>query len=197
MALVDNRNEVIGKIVEQAERPRPGTAPVKITRIVLNARAIAQFLHHLHIEVHAVFQTLGFQCFADFSKILGLLKHVILNLAHGGIEFGLRGDENVGGENGQFRKFLHPSARHRVEHFKTVDFVVPKHDTVGIISVSRKHIHRLPFYPEFALRELDFVAHIQGTHQGLCHIVASGFHSALQIDDVLAEIIRISDTVKT
>ena len=197
MALIDNGDEVVGEIIEQTERSRAWTTPIEITRIVLNARAIAQFLHHLKVVVHSVFQALCFKVFTNLAEILGLLKHVVLNLRHGGVEFGLRGHEDVGGEDGQFRKILHPSARHGIEHLQAVDFVIPKHNAVSIVGIGGKHIHGLPFHPELALRELNLVTHIQSTHQGFCHIVAADFHATLQIDDVLAKIIWVAYTIET
>ena len=86
MALVDDGDEVVGEIVEQAEGARAWATSIKIARVVLYARAITQFLHHLKVVVHAVFQALSFKVLPYLAEILGLLEHVVLYLHHSGVE---------------------------------------------------------------------------------------------------------------
>ena len=52
MTLVDNQQIVFREEVEQAIGPFSCLAPVEVAAIVLNARAMPQFLDHLHIVLH-------------------------------------------------------------------------------------------------------------------------------------------------
>ena len=63
MALVDECNEILGEIVNQAERPHPFLPSVEISGIILDSGAITHFLDELEIIFHPLLQPLGFQCF--------------------------------------------------------------------------------------------------------------------------------------
>ena len=73
MALVDDGQEVVREIINQAERPGSGFPPVEIAGIVLDAGAEAQFLDHFHIVGDPVFEPLGFERPAYFAEVFRLL----------------------------------------------------------------------------------------------------------------------------
>lgn len=58
MRFIDKQQKVLGKIIQQGCRRFARLSPVKMTRIVFNAVAIAQLLHHFEIKLRALFQTL-------------------------------------------------------------------------------------------------------------------------------------------
>ena len=60
MALVDNRQEVFGKIIEQTERSGSRFSAVEISGIVFYPRAVAYFPNHLHIVGHPFVKPFGF-----------------------------------------------------------------------------------------------------------------------------------------
>ena len=120
-----------------------------------------------------------------------------MNLVDGNIQLGLRGNEDIGWEDGDFGDFLDAAARDGIETLDGIDLVIPKHNTVGDVGVGRKNVERLPFNTELALGELYFVTRIECVDQGLGHLVALGFLPPCDVDDVLAEVIRIADTVET
>ena len=58
MALVDNGEKVVRKVVDETFAGRAGGASRQRTRIVLDAVAIAELAHHLDVVLGALPQTL-------------------------------------------------------------------------------------------------------------------------------------------
>ena len=83
MALVDECNEILGEIVNQAERPHPFLPSVEIPGIILDSGAITHFLDELEIIFHPLLQSLSLQCLTYGIEIFHLGAHIILNLADG------------------------------------------------------------------------------------------------------------------
>ena len=81
MTLVDNRQEVVGEIVEQAERAHTGAASGEIAAVVLDTRAVADFANHLDVVGDALGQSLGLKLFAFLSEKAGLIAEVEFDLA--------------------------------------------------------------------------------------------------------------------
>ena len=69
---------------------------VEISGIVLNSRAVAQFLDHLHIVLHTLLDALRLDSIAYALEIILLFHQVVLNHADGTFLLLLRGDEEVG-----------------------------------------------------------------------------------------------------
>ena len=64
VAFVDDCEEIVREIVEEALRRRAGRAASQRPRIVLDAVAVAELAHHLYVVFGALAQTLRFQKFA-------------------------------------------------------------------------------------------------------------------------------------
>jgi hypothetical protein len=54
--LVDERDVVIGEVVEKCIRRRARRTPVEVTRVVLDARGVAEFAHHLQVVLGALLE---------------------------------------------------------------------------------------------------------------------------------------------
>ena len=67
MGFVDDEQEVIGEVVQQAVRGCAASAPVDVAGVVFDAVAEAHLLHHLKVILGAHAQALGFNQF-----VLGL-----------------------------------------------------------------------------------------------------------------------------
>ena len=96
MALVDEEQEVLGKEVEQTIRPLARLTTVEVAGIVLNARAVTQFLDHLHVVFHTFLDALGLDGVAQLGEEVHLLDKVVLNHADGSLRLFLGGHEEVG-----------------------------------------------------------------------------------------------------
>ena len=59
VALVDEEYEVLGEVVQQGVGGRSGGPALDNPGVVLNARAVPQFLHHLDVVHGALFDALG------------------------------------------------------------------------------------------------------------------------------------------
>ena len=88
VAFVNDQQEVVCEIVQQAERALARFAPIEVTAVVLDAIAEAYFLDHFQIIQGAFFQSLGFQVFCLFGKKVLLLFEVLLDFPHGLIRGG-------------------------------------------------------------------------------------------------------------
>ncbi len=71
-----------------------------MSAVILNATAVAQFLHHLQIVLGTHLDALGFKEFLLFFEILNLLAKFSANGLHGGLDFVCLGDELFSRENG-------------------------------------------------------------------------------------------------
>ena len=58
VALVDNEQKILGEVVQKAEWTRTCSTTIKVSRVVLNAWAVAKLLNHLKVVLHALLYTL-------------------------------------------------------------------------------------------------------------------------------------------
>ena len=78
MAFVNDKQEIVGEIVEQAEGTRAGLSAVKVAAIVLDAAAVAELLHHLDVVVDALFEAFGLEVLAYLVQVVAPLEHIVL-----------------------------------------------------------------------------------------------------------------------
>ena len=97
MTFIDEKEIIVREEVEQTVGPFACFATVEVTAVVLDARAMAQFLDHLHIIFYALLNTLGLDAVALFLEESNLLYEVILNIMDGDVGLLLRGHEEIGG----------------------------------------------------------------------------------------------------
>ena len=97
MTLVYHHQIVVGEEVQQTVRSFSCLSAVKVARIVLNARAVAQFLDHLHVIFHAFLDALRLDGVAHFLEESHLFHQVILNVPDGDVRLFLGGHKQVGG----------------------------------------------------------------------------------------------------
>ena len=61
MAFIDEDERVLRQVIQQRRRGLARHAAGKVARIILDAVAVADFLHHLHIEQRPLMNALGFE----------------------------------------------------------------------------------------------------------------------------------------
>ena len=76
MTLINDGQKIGGEIIQETERPRPGSASVKVTGIILNARTITQFADHFQVILDTLLDPLGLQRLAILLKKIDLLLNV-------------------------------------------------------------------------------------------------------------------------
>ena len=133
VALVDEGDEVVREIIDEAEWPLAGLPPVEIAGIVLDAGTVAHLLYHLEVIFDALFQPLGFQVLAYAFEIVQLDLQVILDVADRGNAALLGGHEVVCRIDGDLVDLLDPCARHRVYDGDAVHLVPEEFDAYGVV----------------------------------------------------------------
>ena len=165
MALVYHCQKVIRKVIEQAERFRAFGASVEISRIVLDARAVAELAYHFEVVVDALVEALGFGVLADLVEARHLQRQVVLNHSDGLLRALLRRDENVGRINQDVVERFERVAVDGFERLDGLDFVAPEYYPAGVVGVGKEDFDRVALDPELAALEDYFVAGIEGVHK--------------------------------
>ena len=130
VALINDEEEVIREVVEEAEGALTRLATIEVAGVVLDPRAVAQLADHLQIIGSTLVEALGFEGTAFVLQLLHALTEVDVDLSDGGVDLLLRRDEEVG--------WVDDEAGHRpvfstalwVEGSDALDLIVPEGHTV-------------------------------------------------------------------
>src|SRR3989338_3957130 len=154
VGLVDEDQEVAGKIVEERRRGLAGGAARQMPRVVLDAVTVADGAHHFDVEERALLDALGLERLALLFELrlprAELLEDagqgaVALIAGHDEVGLGVDGHAGVVGEDG---------AGERVDFVDAVHLVAPELDAVGHVHVGRKDFHLVAAHAEGAAAEL-------------------------------------------
>ena len=195
VALIDDHEEVLREIIQQAEGALSGGSFVEIGAVVLDPRAIAQLAHHLQVVVHPLFQPFRFQVFADLFEEGDLLHHIVLDCMDGAVHGIAAGDENVGRVDGETVRCLYRLSVLCIEPFQAFDLVAPEVDAYTFIGVGQVHLHHIATHPEIAAAGFHVLPAVQRAHQLVQQFVAGDLLPLRDIDDGLVELRRIADAV--
>ncbi len=161
MGLVDEADEVLREVVEQAVRPVAGVAAVEDPRIVLDPGAEAQLAEHLHVVLGALAKPVGLEQLALCLELGAARVQLATDLRHGVLDVALphvvvrrRPDPDV------LEVILDHLAGQRVEVLQVLDLVAEQHDPVGGLGVGREDLERLAAHPECPARERGVVARV-------------------------------------
>ncbi len=127
VALVDDGKIILGKEVEQAERPRPLRTPVEVSRVVLDARAVAQLLYHFEVVLDALLYALRLHHAALLFEEGYLLAQIEIYLLHGAVYALLRGNEQIGRIERKRIERTDALPRYGVDAMYGLDLVVEEH----------------------------------------------------------------------
>ena len=83
MALVYEQQEILREVIQQGKRRGAGRSAGQDAGIVLDSRAYADLLEHLHIVMGALLYALGLQQLALTAEVLQPLLELALQLGHG------------------------------------------------------------------------------------------------------------------
>ena len=165
MTLIDERDEVLREVVYKAERPHALASAVEISRIVLNARAVAHLLYELEVIFHSLLQSLGFQVLSYALEVFALGNHVVLYLAYRlGASF-LRGHEVAGRVDGYFVELFQERSCQRVYDGDLVDLVAEELYAYGVLAISYADVDNVAFHSEGASLEVGFGAAVKRIHK--------------------------------
>ena len=161
MGLVDETNEVVGEVVEQAVRPLAGLAAVEDSRVVLDPRAEPELAEHLHVVLGALAQAMGLEQLALGLELRAPLVELAPDLGDRVVDHALadvvvrrRPDADV------LEVVLDELARQRVEVLEVLDLVTEHHDPERGLGVRGEDLERLAADPERPARERGVVTRV-------------------------------------
>ena len=183
MALVDDDKHVFREEIEQAVGTLARLAAVEIARIVLDARAVAKLLYHLHVVLHALLYALRPQRVAHLLIVCDALAEVVLNLAYCDVGLLFRGDEDVGRKNLILGEAVKTLQRDSVKLFDALYRVAPHRDAQDALAVCHRDVYGVAFHAETAAFERHVVASVEGFDKTAQQLVAVDVCVAAQRDD--------------
>ena len=183
VALVDDDEDVLGEEVEEAVGTLARLAPVEIAGVVLDARAVAKFLYHLHVVLHTFLDALRPQRVALLLVVCDALAQVVLYLAQGDVGLLFRRDEDVGGKDLILVEGGKAAERDGVKLLDTLYRVAPHRDAQDALAVCHGDIDGVALHTEGAALESHVVAGVEGIDKAPQQYVAVDVAVAAQGDD--------------
>ena len=161
VGLVDEAEEVVGVVVEQAVGPIAGAAPVEDARVVLDAVAEAHLAQHLHVVLRALAQAMALEQLALGLELGAARVELARDLLDGGLDRALadvvvrrRPDGDV------LEVVLDELARERIEVLQALDLVAEQRRAVGGLGVGGEDLQRLAAHAEVAAAQRRVVARV-------------------------------------
>ena len=165
MALVDEGDEILRKIIQQAERSHALAASVEIPRIVLDAGAVVHFLNHFEVIFHPLLQPLCLQHAALPFEICQPGAEVVLYMADSLLLPFVRGHEIARRVYGHLVQFVDHGTRSRVYDVQGLHFVAEELYAYGVLSVANAYVNCVASDAEAAALEIGLRAVVEGVHQ--------------------------------
>ena len=195
MALVNECDEILREIIQQAEWSHAFCAAVKVSRIVLDARAVSHFLYELKVILDSLLEPLGFMVLADALEVFALSYHVVLDLADRLCAAFFRGHEVAGRVDRDLVKLFDERSGERVDDGELLHFVSEELHANGILTVSDADVDSVSAHPECSSLEVGLcpiVKCIDQLVQEPCH---ASFLTTFDVNCLVMEVGRVSDTV--
>jgi hypothetical protein len=157
--LVEEADEVVGEVVDQAVGPGAGRPAVEDPRVVLDAGAEPDLAQHLHVVLGALAQAVGLEQLALGLELGAALVELLADLGHRGLDRPLL---DVVVRRGPDRDVLEvvedELARQRVEVLQALDLVAEHRRPEGRLGVRREDLEGLPADAERAAPQRGVVA---------------------------------------
>ena len=195
VALVNDHQEILGEVVEQAKRPFSWLSSVEIPGIILNPRVKPDFLDHFQIVEGSLIETLGFEKARLLIEKRLLLLQVLLDFPNGGVGGLLAADKQVCRVNRELVKPMQMLPTLRIDGGQPLDFIVPKLHPNSVIGVGQMNVHRVSFHPEVPPFEIGDGPAVQACHQTVEQVVSGDALPHLQLDDVFVKLHRVANAV--
>ena len=196
VALVDEGDEVLREVVDQAERPLARLATVQIAGVVLDAGAVPHLLDHLTVVLDTLLQALGLQPLANLVEVVHLLFEIVLDHAHGLDGAFPRGHEVRGREDRSLIQGLDVRSGERIDQRKGINLIPEKLDPHGFVRASEEDIDGVAAYPEGPSFEIHLRAAVVRVDQMVEQPRQAALLSPLDNDRLGVEVLRVSDAVE-
>ncbi len=170
--LVDDQQEVLGEVVQQAVGCRPLPATVDVPGIVLDPRARPDLAHHLDVVCGAHPQPLGLEVLAGPVEGRELIGELGLDAGDRTLHPLRPRDVVRRGEDVHLLLLPHHLPRQRVQGVDPLDLVPEELDPHGKLLVLRDDLDRVAAHPERAAGERHVVAGVLHLHEAQQQLVA-------------------------
>ena len=161
MAFIDDQERVRRQVVEEARRRLTRRTAGEVTRVVLDARAIAHFLHHLHVEQRALLKPLRLEELAAVAQFAQTLAQVLTHLVDRTDEALARRNVVSPGIDGVTGNLAIDGARQRIEHRERLDALIEELNPQRLaFGFGRKYIDHIATHAVCALAEIKLVARV-------------------------------------
>ena len=173
VALIDHQQRVLRQIIEQARRRLARLAPRQEARVILDAGAIADLVHHLQVEQRALLQALGLEELAGGVELGQARAQLVADLIHRLVHPLLRRHVVRRGIDREARHLAQHLAGQGIEQAQAVDALVEELDPHRLaLRFGREDIDDIAAHPIGALLQIDLVA-------GVLHVRESAQELAL------------------
>ena len=187
VGLVDEAHEVLREVVDQAVRTRARHPAVQDARVVLDARAEADLLEHLHVVLRALAQPVRLQQLALGVQGLAALVELVPDLGHGALH---RPFLDVVVRRRPDRDMLEivpdDLARQRIEVLQPLDLVAEQQHAEGRLLIGGEHLQRFPAHAERTAPQRRVVAVVLQVHELAQELVTI---QEVALDDHLAVVV--------
>ena len=195
MTLIYDGEVILREEVEQAIGTSAWFAPVKISAIVLNTRAVSQFPDHLHVIGNTLMQPLGLEHPAFLLKESHLLGQVILYLAYGLLLCLMAGHEEIGRIDLIILKRSHALQSLWFEFLDGLYLISPEGDAQNLVGIGKSHIHGITLDTHLATCQSEIVTHIEAVRQLSQQLLSVHPLSYPQLYHILIEGSRITHAI--
>ena len=195
VALVNDAEHVLGKVVDERVGRLAGVPAVQVTRVVLDAGAVSHGLEHLEVISGALRETLSLE------------DHVVrLKFGHASFELFLDGRDRVvnlgplghvvrGRPDGDGIELAHDLARDVVHLGDELDLVAKEADAQGVLCIRGEHVHGVAPHTEGPSREVIVVAIVLDVNELTNEIVTLKWLRLVHVGSKSRIVLRAADAV--
>ena len=195
MRLVDEAEEVVGEVVEQAVGRGARLLAEQDARVVLDTAAVAHLAQHLHVVLRALAQAVRLEDLAVLLEPGAALVQLAPDLDERALDGRVVGDEVRRRVDGHVRRLLEDLAAHRVEADDLLDLVAPELDADGGVLGGGPDLDRVAAHAELAARGLEVVARVLDVDELAQHLVAVHGLADLQQHHLLEVVLGRAEAV--
>ena len=178
MALVHDKQKILGKVVDERVRRTSRRTPRQHARIVLNTRAETDLLQHFNVVAGALRDALCLDQLAVFLEVFYALFQFFFEVLDGFLQFFLGRNVMARRENSNMTQFTERNAGQRVNTADAVHLITEKLDTDNIlIRVYRPDFHRVATHAEAVALKRNVVALVLNVYQSTDELLAAHLHA--------------------
>ena len=196
VALVHEQQEVVREEVQQGHGGGAGGPVGDDAGVVLDAGAVAQLRHHLHVVLRPLTEPLGLHQLVVVGEVFHLILQLPADLQNGFVHLVLGGDIVAGRVDGHVVQHPVHAAGDRVEVADPVDLVPEELHPDGVVPVvGGVDLHRVPPDPEHVPLKGDVVALVADLHQAAQQLIPVPLGPHPEGHHQVGKIVRLAQAV--